>query len=631
MANQEQLRSAAAEVKRAYSLEDYIGRTVKLTSSGPNLMKGLCPFHSEKTPSFTVNRAHQAYRCYGCGVHGDLISFVQETEHMGFMEALTSLAQDKGIVLDLDGKAANEPRIDYVSLRKCVKASAHFFVVKFREKVVAYERDGVMHPAVEQVVSRGLKVSRKTTKYGYAPDGNVLIDHLRQAGFSDDIIVQSGVAAKDDRGSIYSRFRHRLIFVLTDTQGRPIGFTGRKLSDSQGGGKYVNSPECPLFNKRDVLYNFSNASRAARKAGVLYVVEGQFDVRACVEAGIENAVAASGTAFTLQHGHKCRSAVGTNGRVVFVFDGDKAGRKAARSVLASIPDIQAYAYAVSMPDGQDPCDYRQAHGNEGLRRLLESNAVDLVEFVVAGIADNFDLDTHNGRTAYIEEVAPLIRSIKSRALRESQVRYVALRAQASFDAILDTVAKAKDLDFNAPQPASTSTDEEDLSPVDDVPDNEAESLNKVRQEAVWGAHAKLIKLATEQPSLIPRLHEVDAYVKQSPLGLMQQELFDLYEKHKHDDSIVFLPEDFSQQRLARFVFSIPDFAYGDSDCLKAEHFAFLLSFLVDKFNYANTKRIGRKIASTLVISDTSDQERELKDFLRAVDAYRENLAQAINN
>lgn len=425
---------AVVAVKEAYDIEDYIESSgVSLKRSGVNNLKGLCPFHNEKTPSFVVNTQFQRFTCFGCKESGDIITYVEKTENLSFSEALHLLADDKGIEIE----EKEGPKVDYAGLRAVLKDTANFFYVSFK-------RLPEDHPAKAQISERGLVSS--DLLFGYAPEGsNTLYRFLSEKrGHSDDLIVEAGVCKRNSRdNSIFDFWHGRLMFFLTDIQGRPVGFSGRKLYESDPlPGKYVNSSDSPVFHKHQVLFNVVNA-RKHSDSGKVYICEGQFDVAALDQAGLKSVVASSGTAFTENQANTCMRIAGESGRLVFCFDGDKAGLSAAEKVFSSIPAVHSVADVVVFPDGMDPCDYRLKYGDEPLKSFIGSSAVSLPQFVLSRVEKRHDLDSATGRASYIQEAADVLASMTNRPLMESLAAEVTLKAVASFDSVMEAVDESK--------------------------------------------------------------------------------------------------------------------------------------------------------------------------------------------
>ena len=426
-----------AQVKQSYDLADYLRASgVELSSGSGGTWKARCPFHNEKTPSFTVNDHFQNYKCFGCGASGDILAYVMETENYTFYEALKKLAEEKGISIELDGDKAG---IDYESLHKILLLTATFYCKKF---------DALPdnHVAKREILDRKLtfdNTRKEKVKYGYSPDGNQVYKMLSAKGFSDELILQSGVCRKSDKnGSIYDFFRSRLMFIFTDRSGKPVGFSSRKLYEDDTRGKYVNSSDSPLFHKNRVLYNHSLARVSAGKEKNIFICEGQFDVAAFVEAGMPNAVASSGTAFSQEHIAECNKLATTSGHLTFCFDGDDAGVKAAMKVFSSFPEVHENSSVVLFPRGQDPCDYRMEHGDEKFREFVKGGQ-SMVEFVLEQTLKSYDMDSVMDRAKYLQEAARVAKTMGNSLMRDSAIKSIALESFTSIDVVRDAVAQAK--------------------------------------------------------------------------------------------------------------------------------------------------------------------------------------------
>lgn len=441
MAEDIDFKSAIAAVKSAYDIVDYMrGAGIDLKPGGIGKWKANCPFHKEKTPSFTVNESFQNYRCFGCGAKGDLISFVTDYENFSFIDAVKKLAEDKSIVLTL---GENESGVDYKSLQKILKISANFYCQSFN-------RLPEEHAAKQEITNRGLvynNSNREGMLYGYSPMGNALYKKLHAEGFSDDLIVESGVCRKNEKnGEVFDFFRSRLMFILTDRYNKPLGFSSRKLFEDDNRGKYVNSSENAIFNKSSILYNHALARKNAGAEKELFIVEGQFDVAAFIEAGMGNVVAGSGTAFTRDHINECKKMVGKDGKLVFCFDGDAAGVKAASKIFIEYPDIHEDAYVVVFPDKLDPCDYRQQNGNEEFREYV-SKPITMVEFMIRNVKNEFDMDSVVGKAKYVDEASRYVKTVSNMTLRDNCVRMLSLESFTPIDVVKEAVKNAEPLTF----------------------------------------------------------------------------------------------------------------------------------------------------------------------------------------
>lgn len=434
-------KGAIVAVKQAYDITDYLrANGFNLLPAGVGKWKMLCPFHSEKTPSAHVSESFQNFRCWGCGKTCDIIGFVMEHENLSFGETVTRLAEVKGIKISFSD---NENRVDYKSLQKVLKDAANFYYQEFRKLPDT-------HLAKTQIIERGLEYKTRDPeglKYGYSPSGNALVKHLRTLGYSDDLIVDAGLAIKYENSSVVKDFfSGRLMFFITDRYGKPVGFSSRKLYEDDTKGKYVNSRESEVFHKSSVLYNHPVARKASMSAGEIYITEGQFDVASFVHAGLKNVVASSGTAFTREQVNECRKMVGANGKLVYCFDGDEAGLKAAQKIFVNYPDAHENTYVVTFPDGMDPCDYRLKNGDEALRDFV-SKPVTIVEFMLETVKGKHDLSSVVGRANYVAEAASIIKTINNWMLSSLCIRKVSLDSFTPVNDVTAAVEKSEGFKF----------------------------------------------------------------------------------------------------------------------------------------------------------------------------------------
>lgn len=590
-----EFKTVVAEVKQAHSITEYIESSgVSLVRAGTNKWKGLCPFHSEKTPSFIVDDNFQNYRCFGCGVNGDIIKFIQETEHLDFMDVLKKLAEEKNIELEFGEKSSSS--IDYTSLRKILKDTANFYVKNFRR----LPND---HIAKQEVLERGLSLNK--THYGYALEKRTsLYDHLKSQGYSDDLIVQAGVVTKFDNGNIVDFWNGRLIFVITDIRGRPIGFSGRRLYEGDRRGKYVNSKDGVLYNKSESLYNLSNARVEASKSKKIFVTEGQFDVAAFVEAGMVNTVASSGTAFTEQQALSCRRIVGETGRIIFAFDGDRAGRDAALHVFNQIPIVHSQSLVVVFPEDKDPSDYRAEYGDEEFIEFIDENTVPMVEFVLDEIAEKFDLDEELEKAEYIKEASEILRQIASNTLREVYIKRVALTSFVSVDVIKKSI---KEVDRGV-RKRSHGPEELTHTEVEEVVDSPL--INKILTDPVYDMYARMIKLAVHNEALLSRFPSL---VKFLPEDLRE------FGEELSNTRPPLIPEKFEETDLFEFIVN-QDGWFPLSSLMSDEelftHFKYLFNRVKGLEKEKNAKSVRRKISKILEKTIHPDDLKLLKHALR---------------
>lgn len=399
---------------------------VTLTRAGSRY-KGLCPVHSERSPSFNVNPDSQTYHCFGCGVSGDAIAFIQEVDGYNFTGAVEYLADEAGIVVE--NTQGEDP--DYMRKKdylRCVGTAAHFFRTMFAN----LPED---HPAKTNLAGRNyLHVEGRETwledfGMGYAPDSyDMLSKYLVKQGFTEEQIIDAGLAFRSDKTQkLIDRFRHRLLWEIRNIQGKPIGFSGRRLREEDNP-KYLNTSQTVLYNKSKVLYGLDLAKKKIVDDKTCFVVEGAADVMALSAVGATNTVASCGTAFGSDHAAIIRRMIDDfdsqkNGRFVFVFDGDAAGLKAAMRVFDIKPSIRDRAYVVSLPDG-DPVDFRVNEGDEALRQLLEEQ-IPITEFMIRNAMKNYDLSEIESRQAFVKEAMAIISAVDEIAIYESYRRKIA--------------------------------------------------------------------------------------------------------------------------------------------------------------------------------------------------------------
>ncbi len=393
---------------------DVVGRYVKLRKAGSNLL-GLCPFHGEKSPSFTVSPTKQFYHCFGCGVHGTAIGFLMEHAGLSYPEAIRDLAQTVGMeVPDTRGDDA-APRRDPEALDILALAAKHY-----KSRLKDSPR------AIDYLKRRGL-TGETAARFGlgYAPEQwrgleAAVPDYAAEALVTAGLVIEN--TSDDGRKKRYDRFRDRIMFPIRNSRGQVIGFGGRVID--QGEPKYMNSPETPLFSKGRELYGLFEARDALRKEDCAIVVEGYMDVVMLAQHGVRNVVATLGTATTSDH---VRTLLRTVDRVVFAFDGDAAGRKAAWRALEGCLPMAADTKRLDflfLPPEHDPDTYVQEHGTEGFARAMK-DAMPMSEFLIAGLSERVDLGQSEGRARLLAEARPLLLALPPAALRMQLVHRVA--------------------------------------------------------------------------------------------------------------------------------------------------------------------------------------------------------------
>ena len=413
-----------AAIRERLPLDQVIGDYVALRPAGAGRMKGLCPFHDEKTPSFNVNVSLGFYKCFGCSASGDAITFVREVDHLSFTDAVEVLARKAGVevVYEQGGAAPRQQSSQRQRLLDAHRDAAMFFVVQLGSPEAEIGRAFLRERGFDEAAWAHFGV-------GYAPnEWEALTRHLRSKGYTSEELLAGGLATQDQRGTPYDRFRGRLVWPIRDMKGDVIGFGARRLRDDDQGPKYLNTPETPLYKKSQVLYGVDLAKNEIATRYKAVVVEGYTDVMACHLAGETTAVATCGTAFGVEHIQVLRRLLMDQdefrGRVIFTFDGDEAGRKAALKAFGDDQRFVGQTFVAVQPDGLDPCELRQQRGDLAVRDLIASH-VPLAEFAIRSTLERFDLDIPEGRVQALAAAAPVVSTLKDWSLRDEYARRLA--------------------------------------------------------------------------------------------------------------------------------------------------------------------------------------------------------------
>ena len=427
-------------VRERARIEDVVGEHVTLKSAGVGSLKGLCPFHDERTPSFHVRPQLGYWHCFGCGEGGDVITFIEKINHLGFAEAVEYLADRTGVQLRYEEGGAVRRGVEPGTRQRLMDAN-RLAEAWFREQLATPEAQA----GRDFLTARGFdRHAAAHFGVGYAPAGwDNLARHLRGAGYTEAELVDSGLCSRggQDGRRVYDRFRGRLIWPIRDVTGATVGFGARKLAEDDQGPKYLNTPETPVFHKSQVLYGLDLAKREVARSHRIVVVEGYTDVMAAHLSGVTTAVATCGTAFGADHVRVVRRLLGDiddpaagvvtgqgrearGGEVIFTFDGDAAGQKAALRAYAEDQRFATQTFVAVDPGGLDPCDLRMKEGDQGIPRLL-SRRVPLFEFVIRTSLSHLDLDTSEGRVRGLRSAAPVVAGIRDRALKREYTRRLA--------------------------------------------------------------------------------------------------------------------------------------------------------------------------------------------------------------
>jgi DNA primase len=411
-------------VKERADIADVVGEVVTLRPAGGGNFKGLCPFHDEKSPSFSVRPSVGSWHCFGCQLGGDVISFVMQIDHLSFSESVERLADRFGVQLRYE-EGGTGPARQQGQRQKLVEAhrvAAEFYAEQLATPAAQVGRQFLAERGFDQAAAAHFGV-------GFAPrDWDKLTQHLLGRGFSTPDLVTAGLAREGQRGPI-DRFMSRLLWPIRDISGDVIGFGARRLfDDDRIEAKYVNTPETPIYKKSTVLYGLDLAKRDIARRMQAVVVEGYTDVMACHLSGVETAIATCGTAFGDEHikilRRLLRDQAELRGEVVFTFDGDSAGQKAALRAFQDDQKFVTQTFVAVEPSGMDPCELRQHKGDTAVRDLV-ARRVPLFEFAIRSRIGRFDLDTAEGRTEATREGMDVVRQIRDVSLRMNYARLLA--------------------------------------------------------------------------------------------------------------------------------------------------------------------------------------------------------------
>ena len=415
-------------VREANDLIEVASEYMTLVKSGDRY-RGLCPFHREDTPSFNISADKQLYHCFGCGAGGNVITFIMNIENLSFLDAVKMLADrcrlpipEKGLEKGVSERYKTAGRILEANV-----AAARYYArcLKGAKKAMDY------------LAGRGLSYEIiRQFGLGYAPgDGGSLISYLKRAGFEPDIIEKAGLASRSKGGTLYDRFRDRIMFPIIDVRGRVVGFGGRMMGDGKGA-KYLNSPETPVFYKGSTLYGLNRAKKHIVK-GELIVVEGYMDVISLHRHGVENAVASLGTAFTQRQAEIIKR---YSSNVIVAYDSDAAGQAAAQRGMEILEGAGCRVRILQLPEGKDPDEYIKSHGREAFLKLV-SEAMPLTDYRIALLGKKYDLNDMGGKVEFLKEAAAVLARLDNELERTEYIKMVAQRAKTYEAALREEVLR----------------------------------------------------------------------------------------------------------------------------------------------------------------------------------------------
>ncbi|MGH3960990.1 DNA primase [Mycobacterium sp.] len=483
-----------AAIRERVHIDEVVGDYVQLRRAGADSLKGLCPFHDEKTPSFHVRPQHGHFHCFGCGEGGDVYAFVQKIEHVNFVEAVELLADRSGYTISYTGAATSVQR-DRGSRSRLLAANAAALAF-YAEALESAEAA----PARQYLTERNFDAdAARHFDCGFAPSGwDRLTKHLLRKGFEFKELEAAGLSREGRRGPI-DRFHRRLLWPIRTPAGEVIGFGARRLFDDDPmEAKYVNTPETLLYKKSSALFGIDMAKRDIAKGHQAVVVEGYTDVMAMHLAGVTTAVASCGTAFGDEHLAMLRRLMMDDnffrGELIYVFDGDEAGRNAALKAFAGEQHLAGQSFVAVAADGMDPCDLRLASGDGALRDLV-ARRTPLFEFVIRSALAEIDLDSAEGRVAALRRCVPMVAQIKDPTLRDEYARQLA--GWVGWPDVAQVVGRVRE---EAKRPARSRSRRSDTAPAETGPAKPATLRPDPRDPTLW-PQREAIKSALQYPAL----------------------------------------------------------------------------------------------------------------------------------
>ncbi|MDQ4039303.1 MAG: DNA primase, partial [Actinomycetota bacterium] len=433
-----------ALVRERSAIDEIVSEHLQLRRAGGGSLKGLCPFHDEKSPSFQVTPQRGLFYCFGCGAGGDVIRFVEQVEHLSFTESVERLATRAGIQLRYEDTGSGPGRPSAPAgqrgrLLEANKLAAAFYAEQLATPEALRAREFLTERGFDREVAEQFGC-------GFAPGSwDALTRVLREKGFAEAELALAGLAKQSSQGRLIDRFHRRLLWPIKDITGDVIGFGARKVFDEDNGPKYLNTPDSPLYKKSHVLYGIERAKGDIAKRHQAVVVEGYTDVMACHLAGIPTAIASCGTAFGIEHIGVLRRLLmdqdELRGEVIYTFDGDAAGQAAALKMFGEDQRFVAQTFVAIEPEGRDPCQLRQDRGDEAVRDLI-ARRVPLVAFVLRATVARYDLETAEGRVTALRRTAPMVAHIKDRGLRPEYARVLAGLLGMDVESVISEVRRA---------------------------------------------------------------------------------------------------------------------------------------------------------------------------------------------
>lgn len=550
-------------IKQKLNIVDIIGEYLTLKKAGSNY-KGICPFHSEKSPSFMVNEDRQTFHCFGCNEGGDMFSFIQKIENFDFPEALEFLANKAGVELKpIDNQKKNEKR----GLAEVNELAARFY-----HQVLMVSAPGKR--ALDYLHQRQLTDDTiKNWQIGFSPDSwDSLIKALKTKGISEQIMVTLGLVTQKDGGKVFDRFRKRIMFPIRDVRGQVVGFTSRIIDkeDEQFGGKYVNTAQTPLYNKSEVLFGLDRAKETIRKAGYAVMVEGNMDVIMSHQAGVTSAIATSGTALTSGH---LKILKRYTDKIHFCFDSDAAGRLAFLRALAIAQQEEFDSFVVILPsevngkEVKDPDDLARNAPQEWAKAV--ANPIPAIEYLLAQCSEQYRIGTDAGINDALEFLLPIIHNFKNKIQQDYWLAKIAQRFSINQSHLLEK--------FNELKPKEKKVENKVLPP--------APALKKISKSRLVGLEEHLFAMISNWPEYIPAVSErLDlSGIEDVQLNSLYKQLFSYYNSAK----------EFEHSSFFKYLEATPDL-YNQASTM-----SFMFAELIDAVPQEHRHREIERVISTI--------------------------------
>ncbi|APT17818.1 DNA primase [Amylolactobacillus amylotrophicus DSM 20534] len=529
--------SVIENVRQQVNIVDVIGQYVELSRKGKNYM-GLCPFHEEKTPSFSVSEDKQLYHCFSCGRAGNLFKFIMDIEDMNFQEAVRKIAQDANIELPDNQRSVQEKSSVSYKLKKMYQEAEVFYA-----HILNATKTGIK--ALDYLKGRQITAAAiESFGLGYAPDvHNILLEYLQQQDFTADELRASGLFVENDNGELFDRFRDRVMFPLKDQSGQIIAFSGRKLNQDSNQPKYLNSPETKIFTKSKLLFNFDQAKTTLKNDQHLILFEGYMDVISATQAGVKNGIASMGTSLTDEQIYAIRRV--TN-KLILAYDGDQPGQKATERalVLFNEKNFDLEVGVVTLPEQLDPDEFIKKYGAEKFRHELQG-AVTPTEFRLKVLQQKYNLANDREKVEYGEEAVKLIATVNSPVAAEIYLNQLADQLSVSTDALKGQLVRVRRLNRQV-QRRSQNTQAQNQQGQSSYGPEPMQNQATGVDTAISRAERRLLYLQLHYDEVMEYLHEQNFEFQDqnfAKIANLWENFRDTHDNIKVDSFLDYVPEE----------------------------------------------------------------------------------------